>query len=460
MVAAAGHRRRGVTPGAIAIGVPAALLFAAVITRLLRVGAPGQIVADLAQPLVVVTNWGAYGRTIFCVLFAMLAVATIAYFHVVRNLWDDNERYALRTGSIAALAAIATICAWLVPVMLSSDVYAYAAYGELARLGHNPYAHAPLPAGNPIFNAAIWQWGNPIPICVYGPLFVVIAQAVVTVLHAFGTATQLDGLRAVSVLALLSCVPLAFAAYSGSAFQRSVAAFTIGLNPVALWCAAEGHNDAVALAIVLAGVALARNGQPFAGGAIAALAGTVKLPGVIGAIPGSMGGSRARIGAALGAAAAIASSIPLLHAVTTELAPQGRFAPEASLEAFVKPLAFVFVPDDGSATAIALTVAAIAALACAARGAVRLRDHRAEGWLYFALGAWLLIPNPYPWYSLWLLPLAAAAPGTRPATVALWLTLFSLLRYVPDAVGAPAPAGAAILGAIATLPFLGLFRAK
>lgn len=460
MVAAAGDRRRGITRGAIAIGVPAALLLAGVIVRLLRVAAPREIVVDLAQPLVVVTNWGSYGRTIFCVIFAMLALATIAYVHVVRNLWDDDERYALRAGSIALLAAIAAIAAWLIPVMLSSDVYAYAAYGELARLGQNPYAHAPLPAANPIFDAAIWQWGNPIPICVYGPLFVVVAQAVVTALHPLGTALQLDGLRAVSALSLVLCIPLAFAAYPGTTFARSIAAFTIGLNPVALWCAAEGHNDALALAVVLAGVALARNGQPFAGAAIAGLAGTVKLPGVLGAIPGSMAGNRARIGAVIGAIAAFALSIPLLHAVTTELAPQGRFAPEASLEAIVKPLAFIVVRDDGAATTIAFAVAAIAALACAARGLARLHCARIEGWIYVALGAWLLIPNPYPWYSLWLLPLAAAAPGTRPAIVALWLSLFSMLRYVPDAVGAPAPAGAAILGAIATLPFLALFRAK
>ena len=378
----------------------------------------------------------------------------------MRHLWDHDERYALRPRSIAALAALAAIGAWCIPVMLSSDVYAYAAYGELARLGHNPYAHVSLASGNPIFGAAIWQWGNPIPVCVYGPLFVVIAQGILELLHAFGTAVQLDGLLAVSVLSLLLCVPLAFAAYPGNAFARSVAAFTIGLNPVALWCAAEGHNDALAIAIVLAGLALMRNGQSFAGAAVAALAGTVKLPGVLGAIPGSTAGTRARMGAALGAIAAIAFSTPLLHAVTTELAPRGRFAPEASLEALVKPLAFVVVRDDGSATTIAWSVAAIAALACIVRGATRLRESRTEGWIYFALGAWLLIPNPYPWYSLWLLPLAAAAPATRPAAVALWLSLFSTLRYVPDAIGAPTPAGAAILGAIATLPFLGLFRAR
>ncbi|HKE38193.1 MAG TPA: hypothetical protein VKB39_12200, partial [Candidatus Baltobacteraceae bacterium] len=332
----------------------------------------------------------------------------------------------------------------------------YATYGELARLGANPYGHAPLPAGDPIFQAAIWQWGNPIPVCVYGPIFVGIAQAIVTALGAFGTAMQLDGLRAVAVLSLLSCVPLAFAAYPGTTFARSVAAFTIGLNPVAIWCAVEGHNDAIALAVVLAGLALARNGQPLAGAAVAALAGTVKIPGILGAVAGSMTGGRARIGALLGTITALVLSIPLLRAVTTELAPQGRFAPEASLEALVKPLAFTVVHDDAAATVLTALVAAVAALACVTRGVARLRDGRTEGWISFALGAWLLIPNPYPWYSLWLLPLAAAAPNTRPAGVAIWLSLFSVLRYIPDAVGAPAPPAAAILGAVATLPYLAL----
>jgi len=456
VVGTAGDRRRCVTPGATAIGIPAAFLFAAFVTRMLRVVTPREIVADLAQPLVVVTNWGAYGRTLFAVIFAMLAVATIAYFHVIRNLWDDDERYALTPLWISVLAAVAAICAWLIPVLLSSDVYAYAAYGELMRLGHNPYAHLPLPAGDPIFDAAIWQWGNPLPVCVYGPLFIVIAQGVVTSLHGFGVALQLDGLRAIATLALVLCTPLAFAAYPGTVFQRSVAALTIGLNPVALWCAVEGHNDAIALAVVLAGVALVRTGQPVAGGALAALAGAVKLPGIAGAIPAAMADVRARIGAAAGISITLALSVPLLHAVTTQLAPQGRFAPEASFEALVKPLTFIAVQDDTVATAITWTIAALAAGACVLRGVARLRQTRAEGWLYVALGAWLLIPNPYPWYSLWLLPLAAAAPNTRSAAVALWLSLFSVLRYVPDAVGAPVPAGAAVLGAIATLPFLGL----
>ena len=71
----------------------------------------------------------------------------------------------------------------------------------------------------------------------------------------------------------------------------------------------------------------------------------------------------------------------------------------------------------------------------------RLRRGEREGWLYLALGGWLLLPNPYPWYGLWLAAVAAFAPGTRAAAALLALTLASLLRYLPDAVypGTPAP---------------------
>jgi len=427
---------------------------------MLREAAPREIVPDLTQPLVVVTGWGAYGRIVFEVLLAMLAAATIAYYHAIRHLWDDDVRYELHVWTIVSIAGAAALCAWLVPYTFSSDVYAYAAYGELARLGQNPYGHVVLPSANPLFAAAIWQWGNPLPVCVYGPLFVAISQETMAALHAFGTTVQLDGLRAIATISLLSCVPLAFAAYPGTRFARATAAFTIGLNPVAIWCAVEGHNDALALAVVLAGVALARNGQPLAGAAIAAFSGAVKLPGIAGAIPASTAGARARAGAALGAIAALAVSIPLLRALAGELAPHGRYAPEASFEAIVKPLALAIFPGDAIATTVAWSVAAVVALACALRGVARLRERRTEGWVYFALGAWLLIPNPYPWYALWLLPIAAAAPRTRPASVAIWLSLFSVLRYVPDAVGAPAAPGATILGAAATLPFLALFRAR
>ena len=61
---------------------------------------------------------------------------------------------------------------------------------------------------------------------------------------------------------------------------------------------------------------------------------------------------------------------------------------------------------------------------------------------------------------MWLLPLAALAPGTRAATTAIGLSLASVVRYVPDAAGAPSPVAAVFLGIAATLPFLALLGAE
>ncbi|HEY1654886.1 MAG TPA: hypothetical protein VGF86_07230, partial [Candidatus Tumulicola sp.] len=73
---------------------------------------------------------------------------------------------------------------------------------------------------------------------------------------------------------------------------------------------------------------------------------------------------------------------------------------------------------------------------------------------------WLLVPNPYPWYGIWLLAVAAYAPGTRAAAVAIGLSLTALLRYVPDAVATPGPLVAIGLSIAALVPFAALLRPR
>lgn len=415
--------------------------------------APASIASDLRQPVVVVTNWHWYGAGLFAILFAACALATLAY---VAGLRDAPGSRAPSILWMVGLCATAIACAWLAPAIFSSDVYAYAAYGEMVRLGSNPYAHAVLPSGNSIFDAAIWQWGNPLPACVYGPAFVAIAAVIASAAHGLPTVVTLDALRLVASLALLICVPLACLSYGGSGAQRLTAAATIALNPTTLWCVAEGHNDAIALAIVLGGCAVVRR-RPALGAALAALSGTIKLPGIAAGAAIGYRDRHALAGAALGTLATLALSAPLLVGVATQLAPHGRFAPQASFEAIVKPLLFLVVREDRSTSILAVAIALAAAAACATAAIRQLRRGRLEGWSYAAIGGWLLVPNPYPWYALWLLPIAALAPGRRASLVLVLLSLASLLRYVPDAVDASTPAMQLVLGIAATLPVVLLF---
>jgi hypothetical protein len=416
-----------------ALLIPAALLAAGLISRALLTRAPARLAVDFAQPLVVVTDWNAFGAALLAVLAAALVGAGVVYWSLVRSPGD------LSIAGVIAVTAAALAAAWYMPVIFSSDVYAYAAYGELARLGANPYAHVTLARGNAIFDAAVWQWGNPLPVCVYGPAFVALARAIVTLAAPLGTLASLQGMRVLASAALPACAFLAYHAYPGDRNQRSRAAAAIGLNPVAIWCAAEGHNDALALAVALSGFVLARRGWLGIGAAAVALSAAVKSPGAAGAVALAVTNARARAGAIAGLAIAAALSWPLVSGVAEHLMPNGHYAPYASLQALVGPIV-------APAVAVALAASAIA----------RLHRGSIDGWIWLALGGWALLPNPYPWYGLWLIAIAALAPQSRAGAVAIALSFTSLLRYAPDAIGAPNPLAAVALGIGASSPFLAL----
>jgi hypothetical protein len=358
-------------------------------------------------------------------------------------------RHALRRAqpfglsAVLLAAALGTVIAWLAPVLFSSDVYAYAAYGEMARIGLNPYSRAPQ-SSDAILRAAQAQWVTAFPICVYGPAFVAFARTLVTLFAPLGMLAVLDAFRATASLAFLLCIPLAYAAFPGDRGTRLRSAATIGLNPVLIWCAAEGHNDASALAIVLAGFALARRRWAGLGGALAALSALVKPPGAAAAIAFAVVDRRARVGVAAGIIAAAAFSLPLLRGVAHDLAPHGAYTPQVSLQAAFAPLSPVL------AWIVAATVAAILAI----RGIALCRRQMKEGWIWLGLAAWVLVPNPYPWYGTWLVALAALEPRSRAAGAAMLLSLVALLRYIPDAVATPSPALSAALGVLAALPLL------
>jgi hypothetical protein len=399
----------------------------------------GAAVTATGQPLTVVTNWGMHGAQ----LFAMLVLATaVAAFFYLRLLHGGRH---LRLPAIVLTATLALAVAWCSPVLFSSDVYAYAAYGELAAMGLNPYAHAPPNAHEALLRDAVWQWGGPFPICVYGPAFVALARAVITAFAPLGTLAQLDALRAVASLALIACAPLAYAAFAGDRTAALRASATIALNPVAIWCAAEGHNDAIALAIVLTGFAVARRGFFGIGGAIVAFSALVKSPALLAAICFAITDRRARIGAIIGIALAVVLSIQLVAGVTSSLAPHSHYSPVASVQGIVNPLG-------GPLAAIILALAVAAILAF--NGIVRLRKGNDEGWVWLALAGWVMIPNPYPWYGIWLVAAAALAARTRVATTAILLSFTSLVRYIPDAVGAPNASQTLVLSVAATLPLL------
>jgi hypothetical protein len=405
--------------------------------------APQTIAADRAQPLVVVTYWHQFGALMWLSFAIAIAISSVGYVFALRA---STLRATMVTSVLACAAAL------FFPVVFSSDVYAYTGYGDMALQGISPYAHARISLHDPLLNAMIWQWGNPPPMCVYGPAFVWLMQAIVALFAPLGPAAPLWALRILACAALVACAPLAYAAFA--AFPRKTrlaAAAGIALNPIAVWCAAEGHNDTLALAIVLGGFALAGGSRYFLGAFAVALSALVKAPGAVAAIAFAAASWKDRTrfapvagGALAGIVLAAALAIPLEYGVRSHLVPSGHYAPQFSLQYVSIPLTVIVV---------------LASITSAALRSLRVTQ-RGTAYILLALAAWLAIPNPYPWYAIWLLPVAFLAWESAAAWAILALSLLTALRYYPDATTSTFPHafGVAIVAAQLVLPLMWLAR--
>ena len=416
--------------------VPLGFLAGTLVCRLWLQHAPQSVSVDLAQPLVVVTYWQGYGALVFLALAIAIAIAIGGYAAALRG--------KIAPAAIAGACALACGAALAFPVVFSSDVYAYAGYGDLSLHGIDPYAHLRIALRDPLLDAVQWQWGNPPPMCVYGPAFVRLAREIVAFTLPISAAAPLWAFRAIACAALVLCAPLAYAAFAPFGDRvRRIAAAGITLNPIAIWACAEGHNDALLLAIVLAGFTLAQRSRIFAGALTVALSALIKAPGLIAAAlyaaaswPDRERRVRVTAGALLGAVIVFGLAIPLEYGVQTHLAGAGHYLPQYSLQALaalILPVPFAY--------AVVIAPCLIAAL-LGLRWVV-LGDPR--GALWIALAAWCAVPNPYPWYALWILPVAFLAWETPEARAILAASLLAVFRYYAEATTALSPAATAVL---------------
>ena len=405
------------------VAIPVTFFAGACVARALLRHAPASIAIDRAQPLLVVTAWGAFGANAFAALAATLLLATGALAFARPAL---ERRTSLAPLLAVAAASVVTCASW--PFVFSSDVYAYAAYGDLVTHGITPYAVAPGDVHDALLDATRWQWSGTFPPCVYGPVFVAFAAASVAAAHAFAlsTAATLELFRLTALgafLATIGCAELALRDLD--ARMRSRALVLASLNPVVIWSVAEGHNDVYALLAVAAIAAIARGRfsllsqgsiplamlvKATAGLAAVALAFEMTLVRKRPALPIALATTA---GCAVAAAIAIPPLVPALRAV----ASHGRFAPSVSLIGSIGVL---------PALAVAWALGAVAIVALS-------RGNRA-GYAWLGLAAFVALPNPYPWYGLVLVPLAVAGRG-RSAIALYGVTISAAMRYLPDAVG-------------------------
>ncbi|MBV9648434.1 MAG: hypothetical protein JO043_13285 [Candidatus Eremiobacteraeota bacterium] len=467
MTAAASSGRNGVSRRAALIGlaatiavIPASFAATGLVARVLVSPVPQRVATDFAQPLPVVTAWGGLGAALWALLAVAVLVSAASAFGAIllflRKPISESEACVIIV--VGALAAMCAMLTW--PVVFSSDVYAYAAYGAAALDGMNPYVRLPA-TSDPLVRAAAWQWQGQIPACVYGEGFLLPARMVVAALRAFGPAPTLLAFRIGACSAFVVAV-VALRTILGP--NRLGAVVAVALNPVALWSAAEGHNDAAMVAAALCGVALAVRGKSTVGGALVAFSSLIKAPGaVIGAALAAMTVplDRARVrrfawAGAVAFLAVLAVSLPQLSADTADLRRHGHYTPEISLQAFGFSGAQLIAGE--RAGVVGTLLAGVFAAAIVLYGCRRLarKDVQGMGWL--AVGVWLLIPSPYPWYAMWFLPLSAVLLE-KPVGVALWwLSIAVILRYLPDAFGSlPLEAGF-VMSLVALTPLLYALR--
>ena len=177
-------------------------------------------------------------------------------------------------------------CVWAAPLLIgppifSRDLYSYAADGMMVSRHLSPYKFGPASLGASQFLGPVSHaWlTTPSP---YGPLFLRLANVAVR-LSGGSVVSTIMFLRLLEVagmvLIAISLPPLARAA--GKDPARAV---WLGVcNPLVLFhFIAGGHNDALMIGLIVAGLAVGLSGaRPLLGVLLCMLAATIKAPAVI-----------------------------------------------------------------------------------------------------------------------------------------------------------------------------------
>ncbi|MFD9031731.1 polyprenol phosphomannose-dependent alpha 1,6 mannosyltransferase MptB [Streptomyces sp. NPDC059567] len=179
---------------------------------------------------------------------------------------------------------LGTLAWWTAPLVLapplySADVYSYIAQGAMVLEGHDVYGGGPsvLGPGDLGADAAASVGGHwtdtPAP---YGPVFLVLAQAVVKVTGGEIVPAVL-GMRLIA-LGALALIVWAVRGLGGG----SGALWLAALNPLLLIHVVGGmHNDGLMVGLMLSGVVLAKRGRWVLGCVLVGLAMMIKSPAAV-----------------------------------------------------------------------------------------------------------------------------------------------------------------------------------
>ncbi len=389
---------------------------------------------------------------------------------------------AMAAGRVSTRTGLAAAAAWSLPFavgppLFSRDVYAYAAQGELARLGLDPATHGVatlLTAGasdgsGQAFVRAVdprwWHTHTP-----YGGAAVAVEKAAAAI--GGGPAGTIAVLRVIAVLATIALICLSLLLAGSEPGRRRAVAVLVAANPVVVIHLVGGaHLDALAAALVVAALVLDRVPRVAGHGTLpgaaatglAGLAGNVKATALLCVgwlvlahllaarrAPRPVRAAVVRL-AADAVAVAVASALSIaaagfgptwIHALSTSGTLTTGIAPAAVLAAAADGvLALLGVhPADGATQRVTRTLCLAAAAAVVGALAVRawrrsseapagpgttggdralraFADRRPDLVVVGFGGLAVALGNPvvYPWYlALCLTPLAILTTGGAP----------------------------------------------
>ncbi len=440
------------------------------------VGLAGSLLTALAGPAAVDTTWWYApgvpgGRSVATALvylgMTLVCVAWLALGRLVSN--DDTRRMRI----IAA--------AWLLPLALgpalfSRDVYSYLAQGTILHLGHNPYRTAPAALAGlgraHVLAAVSTFWRH--TTAPYGPLFLGVASLVVAVTgsHLVAGVLVIRGVELAGVALLAVYVPRLARALGASAARATWLAL---MSPVlAFELVAAGHNDVLMIGLLVAGVAVALAGQPVLGVAICALAATIKVPALAGAVLIAVAWARAELTwtarvrfllTATLAAAGVLAAVSIATGLGFSWLTTSLFSTPAKVHLAITPSTALgwtvaaLLRDAGVAVGFHTVESAFGAAALAITAVVGLvlvyRTRIPSLALY--LGILLLIaaaggPAAWPWYFSWGLVVLAGCPGPqRSVALALGAAVIVFLIKPNGILALPVQSSPAVLGAYALL---------
>jgi hypothetical protein len=330
----------------------------------------------------------------------------------------------LIVGAVAFLSVLYIVT----PPVGSTDVTNYVSYARLGAVhGLSPYHYVPAAVtSDPSYHWVTW----PVYKSPYGPLFTVGSYAVAPM----GIPAAVWTMKIFLGLVAMGCLGLVWRyAVALGRDPRTALAFA-GLSPLwFFWCVGGAHNDVLMTLFVLVAIGLVMFRHELGGGVAAIAAVAIKTPAIL-LLPFLFIGSRDRRKLVIGAAAAGVVTVVGTLIAFGSLDPLTSFRSQTGFQtrrSFIGQ--FTLLQHDPLLTRRLQTPAAIAFVVLAAIAFVwAWRTRRwleGVGWAIAALLAALVWE--FPWYLVWLLPIAALARGWALRAAALFISLVLLWGYTP-----------------------------